>query len=136
MIAETAVCLLYYSYKIAYVFSDECIFQMDDILTIIQSSSWYLLPIRQQRCIMLMLCRAQNPTILRAGTLPLNLNTFVGVYFQMFRLNMFFILRYVLGYEKCLLIFDDIERIHRLSDMFRNRHLQLIGYRHIVHDSD
>lgn len=37
------------------------------------------MPIKTQKMIGLMIARAQNPAIMMAGTMPLNLDTFVNV---------------------------------------------------------
>lgn len=52
---------------------------MDRVLMIINSSNWYLLPVELQRHVLCMIIRAQNPTILMTGFVPLNLETFVKV---------------------------------------------------------
>lgn len=60
-------------------------FQTDRLLLVIESSYWYLLPISHQRLILLMIARAQNPTVLKAGTVPLNMNLFAKVCFFLFK---------------------------------------------------
>lgn len=40
-----------------------------------------MMPIKTQKMIALMIARAQNPAIMMAGTMPLNLDTFVDVHF-------------------------------------------------------
>lgn len=42
-------------------------------------SNWYQLPVDLQLMFIRMLAIAQNPTILQAGTIPVNLDTFVNV---------------------------------------------------------
>lgn len=42
-------------------------------------SNWYLLPNTEKRYILLMLSKAQKPTTMKAGTMKLNLDTFVSV---------------------------------------------------------
>lgn len=42
-------------------------------------SNWYLLPNTEKRYMLLMLSKAQKPTTMKAGTMPLNLDTFVSV---------------------------------------------------------
>lgn len=51
-------------------------------------SKWYLLPTDLQVNIQLMLMRAQTPTIMMAGTTPLNLDTFVNVMKSVYSLTM------------------------------------------------
>lgn len=51
----------------------------DKLLYHIQHCDWYLLPTELQRCVMLMIIRAQNPPRLMTGTKPLNFDTFVNV---------------------------------------------------------
>lgn len=53
--------------------------QNSKMLTALCSSNWYLLPVSKQRDIMLVIAVAQRPTIVKAGTVPVNLNTFVNV---------------------------------------------------------
>lgn len=55
------------------------LFKTDRVYEALLASKWYLLPIRDQHHMRLMIARAQNPTILMAGTMPLNLDTFVRV---------------------------------------------------------
>lgn len=45
----------------------------------IYNCNWYLMPVPLQRVFLLMLMRAQNPTVLKSGTVVLNLNLFVAV---------------------------------------------------------
>lgn len=45
--------------------------------------NWYLLPIPMQKDFGLMLLRAQTPSKLIAGTVPINLDTFVNVQIKM-----------------------------------------------------
>lgn len=49
------------------------------MLRVLQDSKWILLPTQYQLLHGLMLMRAQNPSILMAGTIPLNLYSFVKV---------------------------------------------------------
>lgn len=52
---------------------------MDRVLTAILNIQWYLLPLELQRHVLLVILRAQNPTILMTGTVPLNMETFSDV---------------------------------------------------------
>lgn len=45
----------------------------------LDQSKWYLFPIKSQKLFALLFMRSQNPTVLYAGTVPLNMNTFVSV---------------------------------------------------------
>lgn len=53
--------------------------QTDHILSTLMTSDWYLLPLAQQRMFLRTLAVAQNPAVLRAGTIPVNMDTFVSV---------------------------------------------------------
>lgn len=53
--------------------------QTDDLEFTLTQSNWYLLTLQQQRMFLLMMQLAQNPNLLTAGTLPLNMITFVSV---------------------------------------------------------
>lgn len=53
--------------------------QMDRVYQTVINSKWYLLPLPEQLAMVMVFAKAQNPTILMAGTLPLNMDTFVEV---------------------------------------------------------
>lgn len=48
-------------------------------MTAIQGSNWYLLPVELQLMHIRMLNMAQKPIVLQAGTIPVNMDTFVNV---------------------------------------------------------
>lgn len=56
-------------------------FQNDRIYRAMIASQWHLLPISEQKMWTLMIFKAQNPVILKAGVMPLNLDTFVNVFY-------------------------------------------------------
>lgn len=53
--------------------------QNDKFLDVLMNLNWYMLPISMQRDFGHMLLRAQKPETLFAGTVPINLDTFVNV---------------------------------------------------------
>lgn len=53
--------------------------QVDMVETEWMDFPWYRLRLADRRMIILIVLRAQNPLVLLAGTIPLNLETFVGV---------------------------------------------------------
>lgn len=55
---------------------------MDHQLRILQACNWNCLAIKYQSVFGLMVMRAQKPPILMAGTIPLNLDSFVKVGFK------------------------------------------------------
>lgn len=52
---------------------------MERVYQTVINSKWYLLPLPEQLAMVMVFAKAQNPTILMAGTLPLNMDTFVEV---------------------------------------------------------
>lgn len=53
--------------------------QNEEIYNDIQNINWYLLPVKDQKIFMGMLCSAQKPHNIMAGVVPSNLNTFISV---------------------------------------------------------
>lgn len=60
-------------------FCNQWIFQNDKLSDVLINLNWYLLPISMQKDFRLMLLRAQKSSKLIAGTVPINLDTFVNV---------------------------------------------------------
>lgn len=77
--------------KINYMYANLYFSQTDSILSTIINSQWYMLPLEQQRLILRMLAVAQKPRILRAGTIPVNLDTFVRVIKTVYTVGMILI---------------------------------------------
>lgn len=48
-------------------------------MTAIYDFNWYLMPVQHQRVFLVMLLRAQNATVLKAGSVEVDLNLFVTV---------------------------------------------------------
>lgn len=45
----------------------------------VYNCNWYLLPVKMQRVFLVLLLRTQTPTVLKSGTIELDLNLFVAV---------------------------------------------------------
>lgn len=72
--------LLYTSKLFAYCFLGTMVeVSSDRIYGALLSSDWYKLPPKQKHQFLLMVLAAQRPAVLMAGTVPLNLDTFVNV---------------------------------------------------------
>lgn len=95
---------------------------MDRIYSSLFNSKWYLLPLREQRCMQLVLAKAQKPVILMAGTIPLNMDSFVQVSCGQ-QLDQYVLIILFAGDEKrlqCRNVSTRIDTLNLVSDIGTN----------------